>query len=108
MNEFLALFTRASKLLRAAADDAMRLHGVRVGQNIVLEALWEEDGLTPRQVAVRLHMATPTVVNTAKRMEIAGLINRLARPAGPAPRPALPDRSCQGDAGHNRGRARSA
>jgi DNA-binding MarR family transcriptional regulator len=76
MNEFLALFTRTSKLLRAAADDAMRIHGVRVGQNIVLEALWQEDGLTPRQLALRLHMATPTVVNTAKRMEAAGLVRR--------------------------------
>jgi hypothetical protein len=31
MNELLNRFTEASKLLRAAADDAMRVHGVRVG-----------------------------------------------------------------------------
>ena len=47
MNEFLWLFTRASKVMRTAADDAMSQHGVRVGQNMLLEVLWETDGLTP-------------------------------------------------------------
>jgi MarR family transcriptional regulator for hemolysin len=76
MIELLALFTRAHKLLRAAADDAMRQHGVRIGQNIVLEVLWETDGLTPGELAARLHVTTPTVVNTATRMENAGLLTR--------------------------------
>lgn len=47
MNEFLPLFIRAGKLLRGAADDAMSRHGVRIGQNLVLEVLWGTDGLTP-------------------------------------------------------------
>ncbi len=76
MNEFLSLFTRASKLMRGAADDAMRRHGVRVGQNLVLEVLWEGDGLTPGELAERLHLATPTVVKSATRMEASGLLTR--------------------------------
>ncbi|HEY2259709.1 MAG TPA: MarR family transcriptional regulator [Solirubrobacteraceae bacterium] len=76
MSEFLTLFTRASKLLREAADEAMRGHGVRVGQNIVLEVLWQHDGLTPGEIARRLELATPTVVNAATRMENAGLVVR--------------------------------
>ena len=76
MGELLTLFTRASKLLRSAADEAMSPHGVRVGQNIILEALWQQDGLTPSEIARRLDMATPTVVNTATRMEAAGLLTR--------------------------------
>lgn len=76
MSEFLTLFTRASRLLRAAADEAMSRHGVRVGQNIILEALWQEDGLTPGELARRLQLATPTVVNAATRMEAAGLLIR--------------------------------
>jgi MarR family transcriptional regulator, organic hydroperoxide resistance regulator len=76
MSEFMALFTRASKLLRGAADEAMSRHGVRVGQNIVLEVLWETDGLTPGEIASRLHLTTPTIVNTATRMEAAGLLTR--------------------------------
>jgi MarR family transcriptional regulator, organic hydroperoxide resistance regulator len=76
MNEFLTLFTRASKLLREAADEAMSQHGVRVGQNIILEVLWQHDGLTPGEVARQLDLATPTVVNAATRMEDAGLVIR--------------------------------
>jgi MarR family transcriptional regulator, organic hydroperoxide resistance regulator len=81
MSELLTLFTRAHKLLRAAADEAMSRHGVRVGQNLVLAVLWEEDGLTPGELAARLHLTTPTIVNTATRMEEAGLLTRVRDPA---------------------------
>lgn len=80
MNEFLTLFTRASKLMRGAADDAMSRHGVRVGQNLVLEVLWEEDGLTPGELAERLQVATPTVVKSATRMQASGLVTRRRDP----------------------------
>jgi DNA-binding MarR family transcriptional regulator len=76
MNEFLALFTRASKLMRGAADEAMSQHGVRVGQNLVLEVLWGTDGLTPGELAERLDVSTPTVVKSATRMEATGLVAR--------------------------------
>jgi MarR family transcriptional regulator, organic hydroperoxide resistance regulator len=81
MNELLALFTRSSKLARAAADEAMSRHGVRVGQNLLLEVLWETDGLTPGDLAARLHVATPTVVKSANRMAAAGLLLRKPDPA---------------------------
>jgi MarR family transcriptional regulator for hemolysin len=76
MSEFLSLFTRASKLMRGAADQAMSLHGVRVGQNLVLAVLWESDGLTPGELAELLHVSTPTVVKSATRMASAGLVSR--------------------------------
>jgi MarR family transcriptional regulator, organic hydroperoxide resistance regulator len=81
MADLLALFTQAAKLLREAADDGMSRHGVRVGQHIVLSVLWEQDGLTPGEIARRLGTATPTIVNTATRMEEAGLIVRRPDPA---------------------------
>jgi DNA-binding MarR family transcriptional regulator len=76
MSDFVPLFTRAAKLMRGAADAGMSRHGVRVGQNLVLEALWDEDGLTPGEVAQRLHVTTPTIVKMATRMEAAGLLTR--------------------------------
>ncbi|TQS40274.1 MarR family winged helix-turn-helix transcriptional regulator [Cryptosporangium phraense] len=76
MTDLLRLFTRAHKLLQAASDEAMSAHGVRVGQNLVLEVLWADDGLTPGDLATRLRVSTPTVVNAATRMEAAGLITR--------------------------------
>jgi MarR family transcriptional regulator for hemolysin len=81
VNDILGLFTQAAKLLREAADEAMSRHGVRVGQHIVLSALWDQDGLTPGQIARRLGVATPTIVNTATRMEEAGLLAREPDPA---------------------------
>jgi MarR family transcriptional regulator, organic hydroperoxide resistance regulator len=77
----LALFTQAAKLLREATDEAMSRHGVRVCQHIVLSVLWEQDGLAPGEIARRLGIATPTIVNTATRMQEAGLIVRRPDPA---------------------------
>jgi MarR family transcriptional regulator, organic hydroperoxide resistance regulator len=81
VTDLLALFTQAAKLLREAADETMNRHGVRVGQHIVLTVLWEQDGLTPGEIARRLRVATPTIVNTATRMEEAGLVVRRPDPA---------------------------
>ena len=81
MTDLLALFTQAAKLLREATDEAMSQHGVRVGQHIVLSVLWEQDGLTPGEIARRLDTAIPTIVNTATRMEEAGLVVRRPDPA---------------------------
>lgn len=74
--ELLTLFTRVHKLLGAAADTAMSEHGVRVGQNLILSRLWERDGRTPGEIAAHWQVSTPTIVNTARRMEAAGLITR--------------------------------
>lgn len=76
VSEFSMLFTRAAKLMRSAADDAMSRHGVRVGQNLVLAALDGDAGLTPGALAERLHVTTPTIVKMATRMEATGLLMR--------------------------------
>jgi MarR family transcriptional regulator, organic hydroperoxide resistance regulator len=80
MDDLLSLFTQAAKLLREAADEAMTRHGVRVGQHIVLSVLWDQDGLTPGEIARRLGLATPTVTRAATRMEAAGLLRREPHP----------------------------
>ncbi|KAB2374784.1 MarR family winged helix-turn-helix transcriptional regulator [Actinomadura montaniterrae] len=76
MPEFLDLHGRTSKALRAAADDGMRRHGLHLGQNHLLAALWERDGRTPGEIAAELHVTTPTVVKMATRMAAAGLLIR--------------------------------
>jgi DNA-binding MarR family transcriptional regulator len=81
MTHLLGLFTQAAKLFREAADEAMSRYGVRVGQHIVLSVLWDTDGLAPGEIARRIGVATPTVVNTATRMEEAGLVTREPDPA---------------------------
>jgi MarR family transcriptional regulator for hemolysin len=76
MSELTALFTRASKLWRNASDEAMKQHGVRVGQNLLLQVLWDTDGLTPGELAEQLQVSTPTVVKSANRMEASGLLTK--------------------------------
>jgi DNA-binding MarR family transcriptional regulator len=76
MPEFLDLHGRTSKALRAAADDGMRRHGLHLGQNHLLAALWERDGRTPGEIAGELRVTTPTVVKMATRMAAAGLLTR--------------------------------
>jgi MarR family transcriptional regulator, organic hydroperoxide resistance regulator len=80
VGEFNLLFTRASKLMRSAADAAMGRLGVRLGQNLVIALLGDEDGLTPGEIASRLHVSTPTIVKMATRMEATGLLTRRRDP----------------------------
>jgi len=76
MPELLDLHGKTSKALRALADGAMRRHGLHLGQNHLLAALWERDGRTPGEVAAALNVTTPTVVKMATRMATAGLLTR--------------------------------
>ncbi|HEU4946828.1 MAG TPA: MarR family transcriptional regulator [Kribbella sp.] len=76
MSGFMEVFSRASKVMRAVTETALRRHGLYLGQNRVLAALWAEDGQTPGAIAAALNVTTPTVVVMATRMATAGLITR--------------------------------
>src|SRR3981081_1118619 len=76
MPEFLDLHSKTTKAIRALADGAMRRHGLHLGQNHLLAALWERDGSTPGEVAAAANVTTPTVVKMADRMTTAGLLTR--------------------------------
>ncbi|MEO6089553.1 MAG: MarR family transcriptional regulator [Umezawaea sp.] len=76
MGEFMDKFVRASKVVRAASDMAVRRHGLHLGQNMVLIALRERNGQTPGDIATLLNVTTPTVVKMATRMTTAGLLTR--------------------------------
>jgi DNA-binding MarR family transcriptional regulator len=75
-DEFQAVFWATKRALAEAADVAYRRHGVRDGQQFLLMALWQDDGLSPGELARRLGLATPTVTRAAIRMEAAGLVTR--------------------------------
>ena len=77
MPEFLDLHGRTTKVIRAAADAAVRCHGLRLGQDHLLEALWEQDGRTPGEIAAATNVTTPAVTKATARMVEAGLITRL-------------------------------
>lgn len=76
MPEFLDLHGRTTKVIRAAADAAIRRHGLRLGQDHLLAALWEQDGRTPGEIAAATNVTTPAVTKVSARMVEAGLITR--------------------------------
>jgi DNA-binding MarR family transcriptional regulator len=74
--EFLELHSKTTKALRAATDAALKHHGLRLGQDHLLAALWEQDGRTPGEVAAAVNVSTPAVTKMATRLADAGLIVR--------------------------------
>jgi DNA-binding MarR family transcriptional regulator len=79
-DEFQAAFWATKRAMADAAEAAFRRHGIRAGQQFILQCLWEEDCLSPGVVARRLNLATPTVTRAATRMEAAGLLARRSHP----------------------------
>ncbi|GAA0365291.1 hypothetical protein GCM10009530_13810 [Microbispora corallina] len=78
--DFHTAFWNAKRAMAQAAEAAYSRHGVGSGQQFILRCLWEDDGLTPGEVARRLELATPTVTRAATRMEAAGLLRREPHP----------------------------
>jgi DNA-binding MarR family transcriptional regulator len=74
--ELLELHGKTNKVIRAAADAAMRRHGLRLGQYHLLAALWEQDGRTPGEIATATNVTTPAVTKVAARMVETGLLTR--------------------------------
>lgn len=70
-----------SRQLTAALNDELKAHGVAPGQFPVLMCLWEQDGLTQRELYERIKIEQATMSNTLKRMERDCLIYREPDPA---------------------------
>jgi DNA-binding MarR family transcriptional regulator len=68
------------RAVRARVDRSLQQAGLRLGQYQVLRFLWENDGLTPREIATCLDVEMPTVTRTVQRMVRDGLVRREAHP----------------------------
>lgn len=62
-----------SRLLQARISP----HGVTIGQWYFLRVLWEEDGLTQRELSQRVGMMEPTTVTALNGMEKRGYVRRV-------------------------------
>lgn len=51
-------------------------HGVTLGMWYFLRVLWQEDGLTQRELSVRIGTMEPTTLNAIAGMERIGLVKR--------------------------------
>jgi DNA-binding MarR family transcriptional regulator len=70
--------TQAARSVRTALSRSLGESGLYAGQDGVVLALAEHDGLTPGQLAVRLGVKAPTMTRTIGRMEAQGFVERRA------------------------------
>ncbi|TDC07435.1 MarR family transcriptional regulator [Nonomuraea longispora] len=57
--------------------------GLHVGQEMFLNQLWKEDGLTQGELIARLGVEPPTVTKTLQRLERTGFVHRVPDPDRP-------------------------
>lgn len=55
-------------------------HGISMGQWYFLRALWEEDGLTQRELSQRAGMMEPTTVTALNILERLNIVQRVRNP----------------------------
>jgi DNA-binding MarR family transcriptional regulator len=69
-----------ARLMAQALRTTILPLGVVPGQCAQLLALYEEDGLSQRELCERVRVEQPTMANTLRRMERDGLVRRLPDP----------------------------
>ncbi len=71
------LIREANRAYMRALQLRITNHGVSMGQWFFLCALWEEDGLTQRELSQRVGMMEPTTVTALNGMERRGFVERV-------------------------------
>jgi DNA-binding MarR family transcriptional regulator len=66
----------AHRAFQRLLERRIAAHGVTRGQWYFLRVLWNEDGLTQRELSARVGMMEPTTVIALRSMEKSGLIRR--------------------------------
>ncbi len=70
--------TQAARSMRTALSRSLLDAGLYAGQDGVMQALGEEEGLTSGALAQRLGVKAPTMTRTIGRMEAQGFVTRRA------------------------------
>ena len=71
------LVSLAARLFSRALQERLGRYGVSVAQWSMLLLLWEEEGLTQKELSRRQQVEEPTAARTLQRMERDGLIRRV-------------------------------
>ncbi|HEY1515075.1 MAG TPA: MarR family transcriptional regulator [Solirubrobacteraceae bacterium] len=67
---------QAVRTTRASISPALAAIGLYPGQDLLLSALWSEDGITQAELVARLGIAASTVSKALVRLERAGYVRR--------------------------------
>ena len=70
------LLAQVCKLHRQRAEALLSEIGLHVGQEMVMCALWEREGVTQTELSERLGVQPATVTNALRRLERRGLVRR--------------------------------
>ncbi|MEQ8699455.1 MAG: MarR family winged helix-turn-helix transcriptional regulator [Bauldia litoralis] len=70
------LVRQAHNALQRLLEQSIAPHGVLRGQWYFLRVLWEEEGLTQRELSARVGTKEPTTIVALRSMEAAGLVTR--------------------------------
>jgi DNA-binding MarR family transcriptional regulator len=65
------------RLIQRLLQARIAPHGVQLGMWYLLRVLWDEDGLTQRELSNRIGIMEPTTLHTLATMERSGLIKRV-------------------------------
>jgi DNA-binding MarR family transcriptional regulator len=71
------LARQANRALQRVLEMRIASSGIKRGQWYFLRVLWEEDGLSQRELSARVGTKEPTAVIALKSMEKAGFISRV-------------------------------
>ncbi|WP_343564658.1 MarR family winged helix-turn-helix transcriptional regulator [Kiloniella sp. b19] len=74
------LINHLARLFASALQQRIQPLGIVTGQFPILLELWEEDGVTQRQLLEKLDIEQATLANTLTRMQRDGLIIRTKHP----------------------------
>jgi DNA-binding MarR family transcriptional regulator len=69
---------QAMKSTRGTIWPVLAERGLHPGQDLLLSALWREDGITQAELAARLGIEAPTVSKALQRLERSGYVRREA------------------------------
>ncbi len=65
------------RLIQRALQARISRHGVTLGMWYFLRVLWEEDGITQRELSNRIGTMEPTTLSAIMAMERAGIVHRV-------------------------------
>ena len=71
------LIRATSRLILAELQAALEPHGVTLGQYFVLRELWENEGITQRELSAQVSIGEPSLVAALDALERTDLVTRI-------------------------------
>ena len=74
------LIARLAHIHRTRIDEYLSQHHLHVGQEMLLKYLWNQDGLSQKEIGEFMEIQSATVTRMVIRMERAGFVERRTDP----------------------------